>query len=66
MLVKKRILDVQEAKALNYKLNQVDIYSASWGPPDDGKHIGGPGKLALQALIRGVTLVHSHPLIRSL
>ena len=31
LLVKKRVLDVQEAKALNNKLEKVDIYSASWG-----------------------------------
>ncbi|XP_046656203.1 neuroendocrine convertase 1-like isoform X2 [Daphnia pulicaria] len=56
LLAKKRVLDVQEARALNYKLNEVDIYSASWGPPDDGKHIGGPGKLSYHALERGVEL----------
>ncbi len=31
LLAKKKVLDVQEAKALNYKLDSVDIYSASWG-----------------------------------
>jgi len=31
LLVKKRVLDVLEAKALNYKLDRVHIYSASWG-----------------------------------
>lgn len=31
LLAKRRVLDVQEARALNYKLPQVDIYSASWG-----------------------------------
>lgn len=45
-----------EAKALNHQLERVDIYSASWGPPDDGKHLGGPGKYASQALHRGVHL----------
>nr|CAH0109880.1 unnamed protein product [Daphnia galeata] len=56
LLAKKRVLDVQEARALNYKLTEVDIYSASWGPPDDGQHIGGPGKLASHALERGIQL----------
>ncbi|KAK4030076.1 hypothetical protein OUZ56_023034 [Daphnia magna] len=56
LLAKRRVLDVQEARALNYKLSEVDIYSASWGPPDDGKHVGGPGKLASHALERGVKL----------
>ena len=31
LLATKKVLDVQEAKALNYKLGDVDIYSASWG-----------------------------------
>ena len=31
LLVKKRVLDVAEAKALNHHLERVDIYSASWG-----------------------------------
>lgn len=31
LLAKRRVLDVQEARALNYKLPEVDIYSASWG-----------------------------------
>lgn len=31
LLAKKRVLDVQEAKALNHKLGYIDIYSASWG-----------------------------------
>ncbi len=29
------------------------------GPPDDGKHIGGPGKLSYHALERGVELVNA-------
>lgn len=35
---------------------QVDYFLNS-GPPDDGKHIGGPGVLACHALERGVKLV---------
>ncbi|EFX65444.1 hypothetical protein DAPPUDRAFT_17063, partial [Daphnia pulex] len=46
LLAKKCVLDIQETRALNYKLHEVDIYSASWRPPDDGKHIGEPGKLS--------------------
>lgn len=37
----------------------VDIYSASWGPNDDGKTVDGPGRLANEALTRGVTEVWS-------
>ena len=31
LLAKKRVLDLQEARALNYKMADIDIYSASWG-----------------------------------
>jgi hypothetical protein len=36
---------------------RVDIFSASWGPNDDGKTVEGPGRMALTALINGVTKV---------
>jgi len=35
----------------------VDIFSASWGPNDDGKTVEGPGRMALTALVNGVTKV---------
>ena len=31
------VTDSLEAKALSYNRDYVDIYSASWGPKDDGK-----------------------------
>lgn len=37
--------------------DHVDIYSASWGPEDDGKTVDGPGPLARRAFIYGVTNV---------
>lgn len=42
-----RILDgpvtrIMESKALGFNLNYVDIFSASWGPPDNGKAMDGP------------------------
>lgn len=42
---------------LGYAWDKVDIYSASWGPNDDGKTVEGPGRLVIQALKRGVTKV---------
>ncbi|KAK2797773.1 hypothetical protein FQN51_008226 [Onygenales sp. PD_10] len=42
-----------EAAALNYQYQENHIYSCSWGPPDDGKAIGGPGMLAQRALVNG-------------
>ncbi|KAI4827175.1 hypothetical protein KUCAC02_030593 [Chaenocephalus aceratus] len=34
--------------------NHVDIYSASWGPNDDGKTVEGPGRLAQKAFEYGI------------
>nr|CAH0100756.1 unnamed protein product [Daphnia galeata] len=48
------VSDRVEASSLIYALDLVDIYSASWGPSDDGKTVEGPGKLVRQALYRGV------------
>ncbi|CAG2056314.1 unnamed protein product [Timema podura] len=46
--------DRVEGTALGYAYDKVDIYSASWGPNDDGKTVEGPGTLALEAIERGV------------
>ena len=35
--------------------SHIDIYSASWGPEDDGKTVDGPGPLAKKAFINGVS-----------
>jgi len=47
--------DQMEADALSYHKNNIDIYSNSWGPDDDGETLEGPGPLALAALHDGVT-----------
>lgn len=49
--------DRVEGIALGYAFDKVDIYSASWGPTDDGKTVEGPGRLAKEAIERGVTEV---------
>lgn len=49
--------DRTEGTALSYALDLVDIYSASWGPNDDGQTVDGPGWLAKEALHRGITEV---------
>ncbi|XP_017779220.1 PREDICTED: neuroendocrine convertase 1-like, partial [Nicrophorus vespilloides] len=43
-----------EGTALGFAQDLVDIYSASWGPNDDGKTVDGPGRLAREALERGI------------
>ena len=35
----------------------IDIYSASWGPDDDGKTVDGPAELARKAFREGTTNV---------
>lgn len=48
--------DRVEGEALGYKPELVDIYTASWGPADDGKSLEAPGRLATEALERGITM----------
>lgn len=49
------VTDEVEARALSLNPNHIAIYSASWGPEDDGKTVDGPGKLARQAFYQGIT-----------
>lgn len=51
------VTDAVEARSLSLNPQHVDIYSASWGPDDDGKTVDGPGELATRAFIEGVTKV---------
>ncbi|XP_057233515.1 proprotein convertase subtilisin/kexin type 4 [Malurus melanocephalus] len=48
------IMDIVEAQALSLQPQHIHIYSASWGPEDDGKTVDGPGVLAAAAFHRGV------------
>ncbi|XP_046890414.1 furin (paired basic amino acid cleaving enzyme) b isoform X1 [Hypomesus transpacificus] len=49
------VTDVVEAHSLSMNSQHVHVYSASWGPEDDGKTVDGPAKLAKEAFLRGVT-----------
>ena len=49
--------DVQEATALSYKNNVIQIYSNSWGPDDDGMTVSGPGLLLNMAFQNSVMSV---------
>ena len=51
------VSDYVEAKALSLNPQVIDIYSASWGPDDNGKVVDGPASLAKQAFINGVLKV---------
>lgn len=45
--------DAREASALGYRPSNIQIYSNSWGPPDDGR-FEAPGPLALSAIQNNV------------
>ncbi|NWH64516.1 PCSK4 convertase, partial [Geococcyx californianus] len=47
--------DMVEAQSLSLRPQHIHIYSASWGPKDDGKTVDGPGVLAMEAFERGAT-----------
>ena len=48
------ITDEDEAVAMNYKYQDNQIYSCSWGPPDDGKSMDAPGILIKKAMVNAV------------
>ncbi|KAG5270201.1 hypothetical protein AALO_G00189910 [Alosa alosa] len=49
------VTDLVEAHSLSLNPQHIHIYSASWGPEDDGKTVDGPAKQAKEAFLRGVT-----------
>lgn len=51
------VTDAVEAHSLGLNPNHIHIYSASWGPEDDGKTVDGPARLAEEAFFRGVSQV---------
>lgn len=59
------VTDVVEAQSLSLNPQHIDIYSASWGPEDDGKTVDGPAKLAKEAFLRGVSEVRDVELFLS-
>ena len=48
------ISDADEASALNFGYQSNDIYSCSWGPPDDGRSMEAPSKLIYKSMLNGV------------
>ncbi|CAO3694897.1 unnamed protein product [Umbelopsis ramanniana] len=48
------ISDADEAEALNYKYQENDIYSCSWGPPDNGEVVDAPKGLVYDAIVNGI------------
>ncbi|GAA94793.1 uncharacterized protein L969DRAFT_90838 [Mixia osmundae IAM 14324] len=48
------ISDADEAAALNHGYQVNDIYSCSWGPPDDGRSMEAPSRLIYKAMLNGI------------
>ena len=48
------VTDAIEAMAIGYNQDFIDIYSASWGPDDDGRTVDGPGSLTVTAFTKGI------------
>ncbi|GAB6032404.1 Uracil phosphoribosyltransferase, synthesizes UMP from uracil, variant 2 [Chamberlinius hualienensis] len=48
------VTDAVEARSLSLNPQHIHIYSASWGPDDDGKTVDGPGELATKAFQEGI------------
>ena len=53
-ILSKSISDEDEAVAMNYAYQSNQIYSCSWGPPDDGKSMDAPGILIKRAMVNAV------------
>ena len=52
------VTDAVEAQSLSLNPQHIDVYSASWGPDDDGRTVDGPGILARKAFQEGIEKVH--------
>lgn len=53
-ILSKVITDEDEAVAMNYAYQKNQIYSCSWGPPDDGRSMDAPGILIKRAMVNAV------------
>ncbi|XP_033749522.1 neuroendocrine convertase 1-like isoform X1 [Pecten maximus] len=49
-----RVTDSLEGEAIAFNHKYIDIYSASWGPNDDGATVEGPGLMAQRAFELGI------------
>ncbi|XP_074060680.1 proprotein convertase subtilisin/kexin type 4 isoform X2 [Macrotis lagotis] len=54
------ITDIVEAQSLSLQPQHIHIYSASWGPEDDGRTVDGPGVLTQEAFSQGVNTGRSN------
>ncbi|CAI9721293.1 furin-like protease kpc-1 isoform X1 [Octopus vulgaris] len=49
------VTDSVEAQSLSHNPQHIHVYSASWGPDDDGRTVDGPATLARKAFFDGIT-----------
>lgn len=49
--------DLIEANSMGHEPHKIHIYSASWGPTDDGKTVDGPRNATMRAIVQGVNEV---------
>ena len=54
------VTDSVEARSLSHRPDHVEIYSASWGPDDNGLVVDGPGPLAKKAFENGIQFVREN------
>ncbi|CAG9105776.1 unnamed protein product [Plutella xylostella] len=54
MLDQPYMTDLIEANSMGHEPNKIHIYSASWGPTDDGRTVDGPRNATMRAIVRGV------------
>ena len=57
MLDQPYMTDLIEANSMSHEPNIIDIYSASWGPTDDGKTVDGPRHTTMKAIVHGINEV---------
>ena len=57
MLDQPYMTDLIEANSMGHKPQDIHIYSASWGPTDDGKTVDGPRNATMRAIVKGVNEV---------
>ena len=58
MLDQPYMTDLIEANSMGHEPDLIDIYSASWGPTDDGKTVDGPRNATMRAIVKGVNEVN--------
>lgn len=57
MLDQPYMTDLIEANSMGHEKDKIHIYSASWGPTDDGKTVDGPRNATMRAIVQGVNEV---------